>query len=89
MSGNATGSVGRLRAMGTFSTSGNITATQNGTGTYGGSSTTYYQKTLSINVSHTHSHDHVHSITTGYNGDSNNTEARPQNFAIRIWKRTA
>ena len=44
---------------------------------------------LTIDVSHTHSHDHVHSITTGYNGNSSNKESRPDNFAIRIWKRTA
>ena len=39
--------------------------------------------------SHSHSIDHVHSITTGYNGNSSDQEARPDNFTIQIWKRTA
>ena len=73
--------------------SNNITLTGTGGGASGGQ--WFNARTLSINHAHTHSHDHVHnhdhvhSITTGYNGNSTDTEARPTNYTIKIWKRTA
>lgn len=45
--------------------------------------------TISTEGSHTHPYNHVHSITTGYNGSSTVQEARPTNYTIKIWKRTA
>lgn len=55
---------------------------------------------FSLNVSHTHGlsfntnsytsgchQTHTHSFDTSYNGSSTDTESRPDNYTIRIWKR--
>jgi hypothetical protein len=39
---------------------------------------------FNINLSHTHNYDHKHDITA-----DGGTEARPDNYTIRVWKRTA
>lgn len=36
------------------------------------------------NLQHTHNYDHKHNITA-----DGGTEARPDNYTIRVWKRTA
>jgi hypothetical protein len=39
---------------------------------------------LKMNIQHTHNYDHKHNITA-----DGGTEARPDNYTIRVWKRTA
>jgi hypothetical protein len=37
-----------------------------------------------MNIAHTHNYDHKHNITA-----DGGTEARPDNYTVRIWKRIA
>jgi len=39
---------------------------------------------ITMNISHTHNYDHKHDITA-----DGGTEARPDNYTLRVWKRTA
>ena len=82
MSANATGSI-TLQNSVFGGRSGNFSSLSGTyqTDTTGSGSKNY--ATANLNVSHTHSHDHVHSI-----GSTGGTEARPTNYAIKIWERT-
>lgn len=57
-----------------------------GTGTYSGGGSIddlNYNSNGYMSFDHSHSYNHVHSISS-----AGGTEARPDNFAIKVWKRT-
>ena len=81
MSNNASGSLWTRRSFlgDAWTAVGAITVSQENDNSYalvGGSAAGMYGCKLSIDVSHTHT----------YYGD---VETRPQNYTVRIWKRTA
>lgn len=90
MSGNSSGTA-KFKAYGgdpsVMSTSGNISKNNpSREGSVGGTSaTTAQQNTITVNVAHTHAVYLRGSVTLG-DGD---TETRPVNFTVQIWKRTA
>lgn len=58
-----------------------------GTGTYSGGGSIddlNYNSNGYMSFDHSHSYNHVHSISS-----AGGTEARPDNYSIKIWKRTA
>jgi hypothetical protein len=66
----------------TFTLNGDTSAYNRtvGWGEGGGSS---YRKGVNMNIAHTHNMQHIHSISA-----DGETEARPVNMTVRVWKRT-
>lgn len=89
MSERATGSTAKVcyKTDETPTNSGNISMARNGTNCWNfrlQSGVNMGFATISTNVAHTHNMNHIHSITS----DGGN-ENRPDNYTIKIWKRTA
>ena len=52
--------------------------------TFDGNGSYPYLYACSADIEHTHNYDHKHNITS-----DGGTEARPDNYTVRIWKRIA
>jgi hypothetical protein len=67
----------------TFTLNGNTSAYNRSPG-WASEGSSSWRKGINMNIAHTHNMQHIHSISA-----DGETEARPVNMTVRVWKRTA